>query len=87
MNNVYKYHKCSFCTNKHSPRFQFFNICMPKHIDYDDYDDYDDGLKSYEFQCSNYNHFNLDGDKVIKTAKELDISITELLALINASST
>lgn len=80
-----KYHKCNFCMNKLSPRFckdsRYYSICIPKSaadkIDFD----------AFEFVCENgFDKFILDGDKVVETAKELGISITDLLALINVAS-
>lgn len=81
-----KYHKCNFCVFTHSPRFgdnsRYFSICLPKYaVDAIEF-------TKFEFVCeNNYNRFMLDGDKVIEAAKELGISIHDMLTLINAAST
>ena len=83
-----KYHKCNFCVNQPTPRFpnnsRYFSICVHR---LDAKQIWPDQLEKSEFVCeNNYNRFMIDGDKVVETAKELGISIGDLLTLINVSS-
>lgn len=81
-----KFHKCNFCQATPSPRFsndssRYFKICLPRdavdHIEFTE----------YEFICeNNHEQFRLDGDKVVETAKELGISVRDVLDLIDAAS-
>lgn len=70
MGNANKYSRCNFCENKLAPNRVI--TCQDN--------------AGNEFLCQNWNHFYLDGDKVVKEAKRLGIGVTDVLAMLEAAS-
>lgn len=70
MGKANKYCRCNFCENKREPLYGI--ACLDNNGE--------------SFMCCGWDHFYLDGNKVVEEAKRLGIGVTDVLAMIDAAN-